>query len=142
MCAKAASKLPYPFDGVEFWTIRRQEQQLQDTPMFSKPRGQEFCVMPAGIVCDNNHLAAFTMSAEKALQESQECSSVECLGPLGNQGSISNTHRPQYTDLFSGGRMQHYGIFHLRGNPHSTPRPVLLKVAFVLKPQINVISFG
>lgn len=98
--------------------------------------------MPASIVCNNNHLAAFTTSAKKALQESQECSGIECLGPLNNQCSIGNTHCPQYADLLSGGGMQHYGIFQLRGNPHGTPRAVLLKVAFVLKPQINVISFG
>ena len=42
----------------------------------------------------------------------------------------------------AGGRMQQNRVFILRGHPHATARTVLLKVALVQAPQLNVAALG
>lgn len=141
MCTKTACKLPDSLNRIKLWTVRRQEQQLQSMPIFSKPRSQQFCVMPASIVHNNNHLAALTMSSEKTFQEPLKRICIKRLSTFGDKGAISNANRPQYPDMLSGRSMQRDRILNVRRYPHDTPRTVLLKMTFILKPQVNVISF-
>jgi hypothetical protein len=141
MSAKTACKLPDSLNRIKLWTIGRQEQQLQSMPIFSKPRSQQFCVVPASIVYNNNYLAAFTMSSEKTFQKLLKRVCIKRLSTFGNKGTISNANRPQYPDMLSGRSMQRDRILNVRMYPHGTPRTVLLEMTFILKPKVNVIFF-
>jgi hypothetical protein len=100
MCTKTACELPNSLNRIKLWTVRRQEQQLQSMPTFSKPKNQQFCVMPASIVYNNNHLAALTVSSEKTFQEPLKRICIERLSTFGDKGAISNANRPNIPICF------------------------------------------
>lgn len=107
-----------------------------------EPRMKVFCMVPTGIVYNDNHFAAFTMTADKAFHVPLKSHGIKSIGTFGNKSSISDTNCPENPYVLSGRRMQDNGVLYVRSNPHGAARTVLLEMALILKPQVKVFSFG
>ena len=142
MGAESARQLPHPFNGVQFRAVGRQKVQSEMVAMFPQPRLQKFGTMPAGIIQNDNHLAALTATAHKLLQERKECLRIELLGATGGQTSVCRTNCAKHSNVFPCRCMQNHRIYILWRYPHGTARTVLLEMAFIFEPQLNVVSSG
>ena len=98
-------------------------------------------VVITGVIDDYNH---FSTLAPKAVKFSKEIEASFCVEHAirlrGDQLTVLDSNCPEKTDTLARWRMKADGIGYLRGNPHPTPRTVLLKVNFIHCPEINVIS--
>ena len=72
MRREASGQLPDSLDRGELWTVGRQEQQSQASGMATQERGEEFCVMVAGIVEHEEHSPPRDLLSQQSLEETLE----------------------------------------------------------------------
>jgi hypothetical protein len=78
--------------------------------------------------------------AQELLQEAKKSLRAEPIGLSGHQPSIGHANGSEYGNIPPSRCMENDRIDILWRYPHGTSRTVLVEVAFVLKPQITVIS--
>ena len=139
--AELPGQLPYPLYRVQVGAVRREELQGQGTHMFFEERLKDDGVMVFGIVEDDHHLFPLWATSQHESKEAHESEGVESLlFTLGYQGPLPYVDRSEQRDGFPRRRHEERGVFIFRRNPHGDPRSVLLEMAFVEAPQINVVS--
>jgi len=98
--------------------------------------------MPSSIIGNHHHFPSWPGMTKEHLKEDLERIGVEGLFLESNQTAISWTDSSENGHGFSGRGMKNHGINRLRRNPHPATGTVLLEMAFVGKPDIQVISSG
>ena len=96
--------------------------------------------MVSGIVEDQNHALSRLFLAQKALEKAQESCSVEDRAHHAHELSGTQTDGTETGHGFSGRCMPQDGILDFRRNPHAAARAMLLEVAFIQTPQLNVAA--
>lgn len=142
VCAETPRQLPNPFDRVEIGTVGWKEIELQTKTMLEKPLVENHRMMMAGVIYNHDHFSIRASMANEGPQESLECLAVERLGRPGDQAPIGWADSPEHRHRLAGWGVikDRIGVF--RGNPHDAAGPMLLKMTFIGKPQINVLSSG
>lgn len=95
--------------------------------------------MISSIVYDDNHLSGLGAMTKKRYQEFLECHGVKRIRHHCDQLSGSKIHSAKHCDALACWRMFGHGILLLWRNPHNTTGTVLLKMAFVQTPYLNVL---
>ena len=142
MGTEAPGQLPNPFDRIEIRTIGGKEIELQPDAMLREPAVKKKRMMMAGVIDNHDHLSTRAGMANKVSQKNLECFSVERLGWPGDKASIGGADSPEHRHRLVGWRVIQDRISGFWGNPHNAAGPMLLKMAFIGKPQINVLSLG
>jgi len=142
MRTKTPRQLPDPFDRIEVGAVGRKKIELQPKAMLVKPRLKNSRMVMPGVVCNHDHLSRLAGMTNKDSQKVLECLGVERLGRLGDQTSVGRADGPEHRHRLMGRRMIEDGIGIFRGNPHDAPGPMLLKMAFIGEPQVNILSSG
>lgn len=142
MGAETPGQLPNPFDRIEIGTVGRKEVELQSKTMLGEPSVKNHRAMMAGVIDNHDHLSTRSGMANEGPQENLECLGVEHLGRPGDKTPVGGADRSEHRHRLVGGCMVQDRISRFRGNPHDAARPMLLKMAFIAKPQINVVSSG
>ena len=109
--------------------------------MFLDPRMKNCRVMEACIIQDQNDLSARSGVTKKNSQKDLRSFGVKGCHGERHEAAIGRTNSPEDGHGLSGRRMIEHEIGGLGGNPHDTPRAVLLKMTFIGKPQVDVLSF-
>ena len=91
-----------------------------------------------GIISYDNYAAAASRTdVTKVLEERMECRGIELiLLSLENELSIAQPDSTKVAYAFSCWMMQQHRVLLLRGHPHPAPRPILLKMDFIGRPEI------
>ena len=142
MRTESPRQLPNALNGIEVGAVRRKEVELKSRTMIVKPGLKNSGMMESRIIHDQDHPTVRPGVTQKQPQKSQECFSVEGRDRESDEAAVGRTDGPENGHRLPGGGMKKHRIGVFRGNPHDTPRPVLLKVTFIGKPQINVLSSG
>ena len=108
--------------------------------MVSQPRLERFRMVPPGIVEDNDHFPTPSLVAQKLLQEGEKRVGRKPLSSHGHKSSIGHAHRPKDRNTFAGRSMEYNRVHIFRWHPHGAPGTMLLKMTFVFRPQIKIIS--
>lgn len=111
-------------------------------PFMVQPGSQEAGMVPPSIIDNHAHGAPPSPMPEEAIDEDEKAKGIECLRLPHHHLTIADSHRPKDPDIPACRSMKHNGIDVLRRNPHRTSRPILLEVAFVFKPKVNVVPSG
>jgi len=137
---EAARELPNPFNRVQFRAVGRKKVEPQSIAMFSEPWPQLFGMMPAGVINDDNHFSSFSAMAYELRQKTLERLSIKRFLQTRNKPPIVYTNSTKDTDAFACRCMQDNRINSFWRYPHDVSRSVLLEVAFIFRPDINIIS--
>src|SRR5437016_960527 len=137
-----ASQLPDPLDRSQLRAVGRQKQQGQQMPDAVQERLQLTGVVIAGVVHHDDHAFAAPAMAQQLTQEPLERVGVEFRRGRPDELPAIEVHRPEAGDRFARGRVQHNRILVLGRYPHPGAGSVLLEVAFVQAPQIQVSATG
>jgi hypothetical protein len=107
--------------------------------LLAPPIKMELGMMISGIVYDDGHPAtASRTDLPEMFKKHMERHGVELsLLSLENQFPITQPDSPEVSDTLAGRMVQQHRIDILRGHPHPTTRPILLKMNFIGPPQIN-----
>jgi len=135
-------ELPDALLMVEFGTVGREEVQAQNVTVLPQPGPQGRGVVPSGIVHDGYDLPIAPAMPQKNAQECAKGVRVECPGALGDEISVRGAHRSKDRQALARWRLQDHGVHFFGRHPHRATRTVLLEMALVLKPQIEVFSSG
>jgi len=138
MGTQTSRQFPDPLDGIQLRTIRWKKKQLQNLPSLPEPISEDTGMVIPGVIEKDNHLPPLPASGEKSFQECLEGLGVEGRRTHGHQPSRTEGNSPIKTHLFSRRCMPEDRILHLRGNPRCTPGPMLLKMALIQTPKIEV----
>jgi hypothetical protein len=138
MRTKSSCQFPYPLYRVEFWTVRWQKIQAEKFPELSQKRIKCSCMMPTSIIQNQDDLLVSSFSMHKDLNESPEIFCVEFLYLKCRQPTIGRPDCTEKSNTLSSRCMQYHRVLFLWRYPHRTPRTMLLKVTFILKPQIHI----
>ena len=139
---KSTRQLPNPFHGVKLRAVGRKKIKSEYVVMISQPRLKHLRMVPPGIIENNDHLPTPSLVAHKLLQKGERGLGTELLGSHGDESSVCDAHRPKDRDAFPGWGMEYNRVHILRWDPHGAPGAMLLEMAFVLAPQIKIISSG
>jgi len=140
MGTKAAGEFPDPFNWVEIWAVRGQEEKYQCVLVAVKPVAEKFRVMISRVVQNKHDLSPPPRVADNHFEEVEKCLRVEDRSLTGHHEAVRGPNHPKECDAFPGRGMEDDGVFFFRRDPHNAPRPVLLKVALVFKPQVHLIT--
>lgn len=95
--------------------------------------------MVGGVVCNQHGLVA---TAAAVTQQEREKGlkrlGVERGDEHGDEFPAADVHAAKERNGFARGRVSHNRIPFLRGNPHYASASVLLEVAFIQRPEVNV----
>lgn len=107
--------------------------------LLASPIRMELGMVVSGIVYDDRYTSTTSRTDfPEMFKKSMERHGVELpLFSLKSQFPITQTDSPEVSDTLAGRMVQQYGIDVLRGHPHPTTRPVLLKMNFIGRPQID-----
>jgi len=96
-------------------------------------------MMVSGIVYnDNDTPPASRTGLSETFEKHVERQSVKhLLLSLENQFSIAHTDSSEIAHALTSGMVQQYRVLFLRRDPHQTTRPILLKMDFIGRPQID-----
>lgn len=99
----------------------------------------EFGMVISGIVYNDGHTStASRTDLPEMFKKRMERHGVELsLLSLENQLPITQSGCPEVSDTLAGRMVQQHRIDILRGHPHPTTRPILLKMNFIGRPQID-----
>jgi hypothetical protein len=87
---------------------------------------------------DNDTAAGSDTGASQITKKAEEGGPIEpVLFPTEYEAAIAQSDRTEISHALARGRMQQDRIFDFRRDPHSTTRPVLLKMHFVCGPQVD-----
>ena len=140
--AETAGEFPYALDRVQIGTVGREELQAYDVAMPAKPRTKRTGMVPSGVVQDDHHNAPPASPFQQVYQKRQKALRVECGGRHRQQPAVRRTDGTEHRHLLARRRMQQHRIGVFGRNPHGAARSVLLKMALVFEPQVNVLSSG
>lgn len=140
MGAEPACEFPCAFDGVQFRTVGRKEDERKIFLTQLPPSPVQFGVMKTGIVEDNHDFTMRTNgSTPQLFEKCRKRLSIECFHfPAPDKLAIAQSDGPEVPDTLPCRRMQKHRVFDLRWNPHLTGRPVLLEVHLVEHPHVDV----
>jgi len=94
-------------------------------------------------IIQNHHRLSPSLAMPKQTGEKLlEGDGIEGLFQLGHQSAIPQVDRPQKGHRLSGGRPPQDRIFVLRRDPHGSPGSMLLEMAFIEAPQVEVVPSG
>lgn len=139
MNSHPASKLPNPFNGIEFGAIRWHEFQCQMPPALFSPFEMQPGMMIFDVVKDQDNVPASVAAGSSYLfEKGEERLPIEAFFlPAVDEFAVTDTHSSKVADAFTGRMMQKNGIGNLRRNPHSASRTMLFKSDFVHSPQVD-----
>jgi hypothetical protein len=100
--------------------------------------GQPHGMMVASVVEHDDHAAVPHSMPQQLREEALERCAIEHLANPTHELTGAQIDRAKTGDGPAGGSMQQNRVLILRGHPQTTTRAVLLKVAFVQAPQLNV----
>jgi len=110
--------------------------------MSVKPGFENNGMVVARIIHDRDYFPVWPGVTQKQPQKCQECFRVKGRGRESDEATVGRTDGTENGHRLPGGGMKKHRIGVFRGNPHCTTGSVLLKVTFIGKPQINVLSSG
>ena len=139
MGAERACQLPHSFDGVQFRTVWRKEVQPENITVCREPFLNGVGMVPAGIVHNDNHATSFATMAQKEAEKPLERFCVE-FGSfyLCDQPPVMTGNSTEDGHGLACRCMEYDGVGLLRWYPHQATGAMLLKMAFIFKPEINV----
>jgi hypothetical protein len=139
MNSHPASKLPDPFNGIEFGAIRWHEFQCQMPPALFSPFEMQPGMMIFDVVKDQDNVPASVAAGSSYLfEKGEERLPIEAFYlPAIDEFAVPDTNSSKVADAFTGRMMQKNGIGNLRRNPHSASRTMLFKPDFVHSPQVD-----
>jgi len=117
---KAAQKLPDALDGIEFWAVRRKEQQGKAGLLFEAPLAVQVGMVVFCVVGDDDDAASGPAGdASKLAQIVPAGLGVEVAFRLrGAKLPIADADGPEVADRLAGRRVKANRVLDLRGNPH------------------------
>jgi hypothetical protein len=141
---KPSEQLPGALDGIEFWTVGREEMERKIGFLVASPFRMERSMVILGIVGDDDDTpAGATADAAKLAQEAPTGLGVEAAFRFGSAKlAVPDSHRTEVADTLAGGRVQTNRIFDLRRNPHPAATAVLLEMDLIHRPEIDVGSLS
>lgn len=142
MGTETPRQFPDTLDRIEVRAIRRKKIKMKTVAVPKEPGLEQRGMMPSSIVGNHHHFPSWPGMTKEQLKEDLERLGVEGLFLESHQTSISWTDSSENSHGFSGWGMKEHGINRLRRNPHPATGTVLLEMAFVGKPDIQVISSG
>jgi hypothetical protein len=96
-------------------------------------------MMPTSIIDNDNHATSLAPVTEELLEEAVERCSIEFVSLQScHQTAIMVGHRPKDGNRLACGCMQQRWIALFGWHPHQASGAMLLEMAFVFKPQVNV----
>jgi hypothetical protein len=107
-----------------------------------EPWSQQTGVMISGIVQDDYQFAAPTPPGDQRFEKVKKALGTKFLGALAAEASVGGANGPEYGNTFASGSMQDDRVDLLRRHPHHATRAMLLEMTFVLKPEVQIVSFG
>jgi hypothetical protein len=139
MNSHPASKLPDPFNGIEFGAIRWHEFQCQMRPAFFSPFEMQLRMMIFDVVKDQYNMPTSVAAGSSYLfEKGEERLPIETFYlPAIDEFAVPDTHSSKVADAFAGRMMQKNGIGNLRRDPHSASRTMLFEPDFVHSPQVD-----
>lgn len=140
MSAKSAGELPHPFHGIQIRTVCGKEIKPQKISMVMQPRSKVTSMMPSSVIQNDKHQLVSSAMPQKLFQKRKKGHRVKPILKTCGETPVMDADRSKHSDAFARRRMQNKWVHILRRHPHNTTGSVLLKMAFILKPQINVIS--
>jgi hypothetical protein len=140
MDAEFASQLPDPLNRIELRAIRRQEIQSQFPPVIPQPSLKGSGMMIAGVIQEDHHLLVGWTMAKEVFQELTKSLPIEFVPLLCYQSAILHTDGSKHPDLFVCRGVPEDRIFDIERDPHHIARSVLLEMAFIQTPKVEVIS--
>jgi len=142
MKPESAEQFPNPFDWIKLGTVRRKEKQDKVGLLGAAPSEMEVGMVILGIVDDDDDLAtATTGNTPEFTQEAPTGLGVKAtFGLGGDQPAVCDSDRAEVADAFACRRMMADRIANLRRDPHPAATAVLLKMNFIHRPELNLIS--
>ena len=110
------------------------------TTVLVQQRLEYSSVVVRGVVEHDDHAPARASMTQQAAYESLKRLTIEARTERRDQAARTQVHGTKAGDGLARRRVLHDGIPALRSNPHAATRSVLLEVAFVDAPQINVVA--
>lgn len=98
--------------------------------------------MPPRIAYNHDHFASPTALVQPSFQKPLETRRIERVRRYCHPPPIRRTNRTKDGGLLVRWGMEYDGIHVLRRNPQGTTRSMLLQVAFVRTPQVNILFSG
>lgn len=140
MGGPAPGEFPHPLDRGELRRVRRQEQQREDPSVLAPQWRQQDGMVVPGIVQHDHHALPARAMPQQRLEERLEGPRIECRTDGANERARRHAHSPETGHRLASRRVDQHGVFDLGRDPHSCPRAVLLEMAFVQAPQVNVLA--
>lgn len=142
MRGQPSGELPHPLDGSELRRVRWQEQQCQDAPVPAQQRGQQDGVVVSGVVQHDDHPLAMRTMSQQLPEKGVEGSRIEYRAHRADEFSGAQADGAEAGHGFSSGCVLQHRILDLGRHPHASARAVLLEMAFVQAPELNVGALG
>ena len=95
-------------------------------------------MMVTGVVNDQMNASSWPVMADQLFKKCLEAGRVEYFFLTGDQPSIVETDGSKEADFFTGGSVQDRRISFFRRDPHGATGTVLLKMAFIQTPEVDV----
>jgi hypothetical protein len=133
-------QLPDTLDGIEVGAIGRQKVESEKVTVTMEPRPKNQRKMEPSVIHRQDHPPIRTGVTKKQGQEFLERHGVEGFRLAGDQPSVGRTNGAENRHRLPGRSVKKHGISVFRGNPHDAPGSMLLKMAFIPEPQVNVLS--
>jgi hypothetical protein len=140
MGANPAGEFPYPLNGIQIRTVWWKKIKPKDFSMVVQPRSKITSMMPSCIIQNDKHKFVSSAMPQKLFQERKKGHCVKPVLKTCGETPVMKADRAEHSDAFASRCMQNKRVHILRRHPHNTTGSVLLKMAFILKPQINVVS--
>ena len=141
MRGQSSGELPHPLDGSELRRVRWQEQQRQDAPVLAQQRGQQDGVVVPGVVQHDDHPLAMRTMSQQLPEKGVEGRRIEYRTHRADEFSGAQADGTEAGHGFSSGRVHEHRILDLGWHPQASARAVLLEMAFVQAPELNVAVF-
>ncbi len=110
--------------------------------MLSEPRLDELRMVPPGVVHYENEPTESRAMAKEAFEKVEEGFGIEDLFLSSDQTTIFHANSSEETHVLPGWRVQDNRIPFFRRNPRGATGPMLLEMAFVLKPDVALRACG
>jgi hypothetical protein len=139
MNSHPASKLPDPFNRIEFGAIRWHEFQCQMPSAFFSPFEMQLRMMIFDVVKDQYNVpTSVAAGSSYLLEKGEERLPIETFYlPTIDEFAVPDTHSSKVADASTDRMMQKNGIGNFRRNPHSASGTMLFEPDFVHGPQVD-----
>lgn len=137
---QSSGEFPDAFRGVELRAVGWQKIQVQHRTVCVEPRMKVAGMMPACVVQDQPQHASAPSMTQETCQKSLKRPCGKPLVLLIDELACAHIDGAIEADVLACGRMEYHRILLLRRYPHGAAGTVLLKVALILKPQVNAAA--